>query len=76
MGDFLKKKSVSVPCFKLVSYLVFESFVLNIYLFKINNRSTRKRCEICSKLTIKTSERRQLSMYLFAVLAHLVPENR
>ena len=24
-----------------------------IYLFKINNRSTWKRCEICSKLTIK-----------------------
>ena len=27
----------------------------NIYLFKVNNR--RKRCEICSKLTIKTPER-------------------
>ena len=26
----------------------------NIYLFKVNNRNTRKRCEICSKLTIKT----------------------
>ena len=26
----------------------------NIYLFKFNNRNTRKRCEICSKLTIKT----------------------
>ena len=25
-----------------------------IYLFKVNNRSTRIRCEICSKLTIKT----------------------
>ena len=31
----------------------------NIYLFKFNNRNTRKRCEICSKLTIKTPERRQ-----------------
>ena len=31
----------------------------NIYLFKANNRITRKRGEICSKLTIKTSERRQ-----------------
>ena len=31
----------------------------NIYLYKINNRNTRKRCEICSKLTIKTPERRQ-----------------
>ena len=30
-----------------------------IYLFKVNNRSTRTRYEICSKLTIKTPERRQ-----------------
>ena len=25
----------------------------NNYLFKVINRNTRKRCEICSKLTIK-----------------------
>ena len=36
----------------------FNSFPANIYLFKVNNRNTRKRCEICSKLTIKTPERR------------------
>ena len=30
----------------------------NVYLFKVNNRNTRKRCEIGSKLTIKISERR------------------
>ena len=29
-----------------------------IYLLKVNNRNTRTRCEICSKLT-KTPERRQ-----------------
>ena len=28
----------------------------NIYLFKDDNRNTRKRCEICSKLAIKTPE--------------------
>ena len=27
-----------------------------IYLLKVNNRNTRTRCEICSKLTIKTPE--------------------
>ena len=27
-----------------------------IYLLKVNNRNTRTRCEICSKLTIKTLE--------------------
>ena len=26
------------------------------YMFKVNNRKTRTRCEICSKLTIKTPE--------------------
>ena len=28
-------------------------------MFKVNNRNTRTRCQICSKLTIKTPERRQ-----------------
>ena len=27
-------------------------------MFKVNNRNTRTRCEICSKLTKKTPERR------------------
>ena len=30
---------------------------VGISLFKVNHRNTRKRCEICSKLTIKTPER-------------------
>ena len=29
------------------------------YMFKVNNRNTRTRYEICSKITIKTPERRQ-----------------
>ena len=28
-------------------------------MFKVNNRNTRTRCEICLKLTIKIPERRQ-----------------
>ena len=28
-------------------------------MFKVKNRNTRKRCEICLKLTLKTPERRQ-----------------
>ena len=39
----------------------------NIYLFKVNNRNTRKTCEICSKLTLKTPERRQWHSGLFIV---------
>ena len=33
-----------------------HTFPANIYLFKVNNRNIRKRCEICSTLTIKTTE--------------------
>ena len=35
------------------------SYVSCIYLLKVSNRNTRKKCEICSKLTIKTPEWRQ-----------------
>ena len=50
----LRAPCAFVPlCFSLVI------FPANIYLFKVNNRSTRKRCEICLKLTIKTPVRRQ-----------------
>ena len=34
-------------------------FATSFYLLKVNNRSNRKRCEIFSKLTIKTPEWRQ-----------------
>ena len=34
------------------------------YMFKVNNRNTRTRCEICSKLTIRIPQRRQLRRYL------------
>ena len=32
----------------------------DIYLLKVNNRNTREKCEICSKLTINIPEQRQL----------------
>ena len=34
-----------------------------IYLLKVNNRSSRKSCEICSNLTITIPERRQWHPY-------------
>ena len=37
---------------------------LNIYLFKVNNRNTRKRCEIYLMLTIKAPERRHWNLFL------------
>ena len=41
----------------------------NIYLFKVNDRNTRKRCEICSKLTIKTTKLRHSRSGVFIVNA-------
>ena len=35
------------------SYRIFSNNQTNIYLFKINDRNTRKICEMCSKLKIK-----------------------
>ena len=32
---------------------------VDIYLLQVNNRNTKTRCEICSKLTIKTAKQRQ-----------------
>ena len=38
-----------------------ESYLVGIYLLKVNDRNTKTRCEICSKLTIKTPERHLVS---------------
>ena len=40
-------------------FMWFLLYPASIYLFKVNNRNTRTMCEICSKLTIKTPERRR-----------------
>ena len=34
-------------------------YPVGIYMFRVNNRNTTTRCEICSKFTIKTPERCQ-----------------
>ena len=44
-----------------------ESNPANTYLFKVNNRNTRKRCKICSKLTKKTPEQHCLHSVAFIV---------
>ena len=48
------------------------------YMFKVNNRNTRAKYEICSKLTIKTPERRHwrrsgVFIVNFEHISHLVP---
>ena len=49
-----------------------------IYLLKVNNRNTRTRCEICSRLTIQTPEQCQwcrslLSLFLSVCLPACLP---
>ena len=34
----------------LIIMVTGEKIPANIYLFKVNNRNARKRCELCSKL--------------------------
>ena len=40
-------------------------FPANNHLSKINNRNIRKRCEICSNLTIKTPEQRVFDIEVY-----------
>ena len=54
-----KDQQLRQPTIVLTSWKLLSQFPANIYLLKVNNRNTRKRCEICSKLTIKTPEQRQ-----------------
>ena len=46
-------------------------FPAGICLVKVNNRNTRKRCEICAKLTIKTPERRQWRCTYWPYFEHI-----
>ena len=49
-----------------------KNFPTNIYLFRVNNSNTRKRCEICSKLTIKSPQRRSTVFIVnFEHVSHL-----
>ena len=58
--------------------LQYESpFPADIDLLKVNNRNTKTRCEICSKLTIKIAEARQwrrsgILIIKFEHISHLV----
>ena len=53
MGTIL---SVLLLC-SMVILQNWQGFPTDIYLFKANNRNTRRRYEICSKSTLKTPER-------------------
>ena len=52
-----KIKILSSICYR--DFFCENSYPVNIYLLRVNNRNIRARCEMCSKVTIKTSEQRQ-----------------
>ena len=57
--------------------LFFFIILPSIYLLKVNNKNTRARSEICSKLTIKTPDRLQwrrsgVFIVIFEHVSHLV----
>ena len=54
---FLKKKKKKIRRTKYKHSR--RWFSAGIYLLKVNNRNTRTKCKICSKLTIKAPERHQ-----------------
>ena len=47
-----------------ISIKMWKVFPSGIYLLKVNNRNTRTRCEVCSKLTLKIPERRQWFLFV------------
>ena len=53
--NITQQRSWSVSIMDLMEVAVWDSSSrAGIYLLKVNNRNTRTRCELCSKLTIKT----------------------
>ena len=58
LSNFLMDWVTSCDVSNLYYMNMFSDFTASIYLLKVGNRNTRTRCKICSKLTIKTSERR------------------
>ena len=44
--------------------IFYDAIPAGIYLLKVNNRNNRSRCEISSKLTIKTPERRHWTYFI------------
>ena len=63
LKTFCKSDSLNLVCLKsfgpnapflIVSLLILPYYPSEIYLVKVNNRNIRARCEIYSKLTIKT----------------------
>ena len=54
------------------NYIMIRHIPIGIYLLKVNDRNTRTRFEICSKLTKKTPERSSVFIVKFEHNSHFV----
>ena len=59
----MKKKKASIKIKPAATSKQLLNSPAGIYLSTVNNRNTKTRCEICSKLTLKTPERRLASFW-------------
>ena len=73
MYKLTKRTKMSYVRFKVWCLTQSSDIPVSIYLLKVKNRNTRARCEIRSKLTIKTPERPQWrrSGVFFANFEHI-----
>ena len=57
----------------IIFTLLLKNYPAGIHLLKVNNRNTRTSCEICSKLTIETTERRHWRVFFvnFEYISHV-----
>ena len=65
ISKYLSKQEINALCYhhERCSSVSWANIYLHpavIYILRVHNRNTRTRCEICSKLTIKTPERRRV----------------
>ena len=74
MVQFSDKSAVTVVTFTVLQYrtiTVSSYYPGSTYLFKVNNRNTKKICKICSKFAIKTPERSGVFIVNFEHISHL-----
>ena len=64
-GFQILPESKFLALFEYFHYLIIRMIPANIYLFKVNNRDIRKRCETCLKLTKKTTRTTCLTLNIF-----------
>ena len=60
----VKYTSETAQCIGILAFIVnFEPTLAHKYMLKVNNRNTRKSCEMCSKLPLKITKRRYWRCY-------------